>query len=121
MTSWYLTSGGPAVGRARARVWLHGLTLAGALLAFGAPAVSAQAPAPSEPQRSVPADDPVLADLDLEDLVNVKVYAASKFVQDVAQAPASVTVVGSDEIRRQGYRTLADILRGVRRCSSASS
>ncbi len=114
MTSWYLTSGGPAVGRARARVWLHGLTLAGALLAFGAPAVSAQAPAPSEPQRSVPADDPVLADLDLEDLVNVKVYAASKFVQDVAQAPASVTVVGSDEIRRQGYRTLADILRGVR-------
>jgi iron complex outermembrane receptor protein len=42
------------------------------------------------------------------------VYAASKFVQDVAQAPASVTIIGADEIRRHGYRTLADVLRSVR-------
>jgi len=55
-----------------------------------------------------------LSGLALEDLLNVKVYAASKFVQEVAQAPASVTIVSSDEIRRQGYRTLADLLRSVR-------
>jgi iron complex outermembrane receptor protein len=55
-----------------------------------------------------------LSDLALEDLLNVKVYAASKFVQDVAQAPASVTIIAADEIRRHGYRTLADILRSVR-------
>lgn len=55
-----------------------------------------------------------LTALALEDLLNVKVYAASKFVQDVAQAPASVTIVPADEIRRHGYRTLADVLRGVR-------
>ncbi len=55
-----------------------------------------------------------LPDLGLEDLLNIKVYAASRFLQDVAQAPASVTIVGADEIRRHGYRSLADVLRGVR-------
>ncbi len=97
-------------------VWLRGLTLTCLLLALAATAVRAQAPGvPAPPQRPAPdGTDPGLTDLALEDLVNVKVYAASRFVQDVAQAPASVTIVGADEIRRQGYRTLADILRNVR-------
>ncbi len=95
--------------------WLRRLTLTSLLLALGPSPVRAQPPAAAEPQRPAPADaDAALTELALEDLVNVKVYAASKFVQDVAQAPASVTVVGSDEIRHQGYRTLADILRSVR-------
>ncbi len=55
-----------------------------------------------------------LSELALEDLLNVEVYAASKFMQDVTHAPASVSVVGADEIRRHGYRTIADILRSVR-------
>ena len=55
-----------------------------------------------------------LVDLPLEDLLDVKVYAASKFVHDVAHAPASVTIVTADEIRTHGYRTLADALRSVR-------
>jgi iron complex outermembrane receptor protein len=55
-----------------------------------------------------------LTDLALEDLMKVKVYAASKFVQNVARAPSSVSLVTAEEIRRHGYRTLADVLQSVR-------
>jgi iron complex outermembrane receptor protein len=65
-----------------------------------------------------PGDGPQnLAQLDLEDLLRVKVdtvYAASKFVQEVAQAPASVSIITAEEIRDHDYRTLADILGHVR-------
>lgn len=83
------------------------------LMGLCAPVSRAQSPpeAPTGQQGTGGGD---LADLALEDLLDMKVYAASKFLQDVAQAPASVTIVASDEIRRQGYRTLADILRSVR-------
>jgi iron complex outermembrane receptor protein len=60
---------------------------------------------------------PNLADLSLEDLMLIKVASvqgASGFLQKVTEAPASVTIVTSDEIQRYGYRTLADILRNVR-------
>ncbi|MGC4081133.1 MAG: TonB-dependent receptor [Vicinamibacterales bacterium] len=66
------------------------------------------------PAQDAPTDIRDLSELGLEDLLHVKVYAASKFLQDQAQAPASVTVIRAEEIRRQGYRTLADIFRGVR-------
>ena len=46
--------------------------------------------------------------------MNIQVYSASKSVQSVSDAPASVTVVTADEIQKYGYRTLADILRDVR-------
>lgn len=39
---------------------------------------------------------------------------ASKFPQKATQAPASVTVVTAEQIRQFGYRTLADILNGIR-------
>lgn len=58
-----------------------------------------------------------LADLSIEELMQVRVdsvYGASKHEQKVTQAPSSVTIVTADEIRRMGYRTLADALRSVR-------
>src|SRR4029077_100418 len=62
-------------------------------------------------------DTPNLLDLSLEDLMSIEidsVYGASGFKQKVTEAPASVTIITSDEIQKFGYRTLADILRNVR-------
>lgn len=41
------------------------------------------------------------------------VSAASRFTQKVNEAPASVSIVTADEIRKFGYRTLADILQSL--------
>lgn len=54
--------------------------------------------------------------LSLEQLLEVnvdKVYGASKYEQKLTQAPSSVSLVARDEIQKQGYRTLADVLRSV--------
>lgn len=42
------------------------------------------------------------------------VTTASRYEQKSTEAPASITVITADDIRRYGYRTLADILRSVR-------
>jgi iron complex outermembrane receptor protein len=42
------------------------------------------------------------------------VYSASKYEQKVTEAPSSVSIITSDEIKKFGYRTLAEILRSVR-------
>ena len=41
-------------------------------------------------------------------------FGASERLQPVTEAPASVSFITAEEIARYGYRTLADILRGVR-------
>jgi len=59
---------------------------------------------------------PDLTDLPLETLMEIevpKVYGASKFDQKTTEAPSSITVITADEIKRYGYRTLADVLRSV--------
>lgn len=58
-----------------------------------------------------------LADLSLEELLEIRVdevVGASRFKQKVREAPASVTVITADEIRKFGYRTLSEVLGGVR-------
>src|SRR5581483_5111330 len=58
-----------------------------------------------------------LGDLSIEQLMDLrveKVYSASKYEQSVTQAPASVSIVSADDIRKFGYRTLAEILRSIR-------
>ena len=53
----------------------------------------------------------------MEQLLEVKVntvYGASKHEQKISEAPSAVSIITGDEIKEQGYRTLADILGGVR-------
>jgi outer membrane receptor for ferrienterochelin and colicins len=62
-------------------------------------------------------DTPNLLDMSLEDLMSIEidsVSGASGFKQKVTEAPASVTIITSEEIQKFGYKTLADILRNVR-------
>ena len=57
-----------------------------------------------------------LTDLSLEALMNLdvpKVFSASKVEQRTAEAPASVSIVTSDEIKKYGYQTLGDVLESV--------
>ena len=41
------------------------------------------------------------------------VYGASKFEQKITEAPSFVSLITSDEIRKYGYRSLAEILQSV--------
>jgi len=55
-----------------------------------------------------------LTQLPLEQLMSIDVvYGASKHQQKVTEAPSFVSVVTSEDIARNGYRTLADVLRSV--------
>jgi outer membrane receptor for ferrienterochelin and colicin len=51
---------------------------------------------------------------DLEQLLATPVYAASKYKQSVMEAPASVTVLTQGDIRSFSWRTLGEVLGGVR-------
>ena len=55
-----------------------------------------------------------LTTLSLEDLLNVQVDSASLFSQKTSEAPASVSVLSSEDFRDYGWRTLADALNSVR-------
>jgi outer membrane receptor for ferrienterochelin and colicins len=68
----------------------------------------------SEPRGDI---QPALTNLSIEELMEIEVatvYGASKYEQKVTEAPSSVTIVTDDDIKKYGYRTLADILRSVR-------
>lgn len=54
------------------------------------------------------------AEAELEQLLSTPVYAASKYKQTLADAPASVTVLTQGDIRAFGWRTLGEVLNGVR-------
>jgi iron complex outermembrane receptor protein len=92
-----------------------------ALFVLAAPAVRSQTPAvnkeetPATTKTELPAVGKAtdLTELPLETLMQMevpKVFSASKFEQKATEAPASVTVISEEEIKRYGYRTLADVL-----------
>lgn len=61
-------------------------------------------------------DEDSLFAMSLEELMTVEidtVRTASKYDQKISEAPSSVTVIRADEIRKYGYRTLAEVLRSV--------
>jgi iron complex outermembrane receptor protein len=51
----------------------------------------------------------------IEDLAeqSYTVYGASKYEQKTSEAPAFVTIITADEIRKYGYKTLADVIESV--------
>ena len=60
---------------------------------------------------------PDLMEMSVEELMSVEVatvFGASRYEQKVTEAPASVSIISADEIRKYGYRTLADALNSVR-------
>lgn len=66
---------------------------------------------------AMPADgadfDP-LADLPLEQLLDMSVAGSSRFAQRRSEAPAAISVIGREEIEALGYRTLSEALQTVR-------
>lgn len=58
-----------------------------------------------------------LKKLSIEELMEIEVEtvtSTSKHEQKVTEAPSSVTIIKAEDIRKYGYRTLADILQSVR-------
>ena len=78
-------------------------------LALFAP-ISALAAGSDEPPPENAAEGEAVSDLDLVKLLNVEVSTASKTAESVEDAPAVITVVTREEIRRWGYQTVAEVL-----------
>ena len=55
-----------------------------------------------------------IAQLPLEQLMQMEVRTASRYAQTALEAPAVVSVVTADDIRLFGYRTLAEVLGSMR-------
>ncbi len=53
-------------------------------------------------------------DFSLDSLLNIKISTAAKYEQTSREAPASVTIISSEDIERFGYRTLDEVLMTVR-------
>jgi len=83
------------------------------LAGLAAAQVASQAPQPGG------ASD--LGSLDLESLLTTKVITASKFSENMADAPGVISVISQDELRRFGGTTLQEVLERVAGLSIASA
>jgi outer membrane receptor for ferrienterochelin and colicins len=54
-----------------------------------------------------------LLDLSLEELMNIKVVTASGYLQSIAEAPSTITVITAQQISDRGYEQLEDALRDI--------
>src|SRR5207248_3129476 len=80
-------------------------------LVFAVVSTFSMAAAEPPPPKSID-----LTEMPLEDLMKLdvpKVYAASKVEQKTTEAPSSITIVTADEVKKYGYRTLADLLQSA--------
>lgn len=68
---------------------------------------------PLLPARASPADPAPLLELSLEDLQRYPVITASRHEQPLWRAPAIVSVLDGEDLRRQGYRSVAEALRTI--------
>jgi iron complex outermembrane receptor protein len=76
--------------------------------ALAVPAGAAQSNAADNPPAT--AD---LTEMSLESLMNVTVTGASRYAQKSGEAPTYASVVTAGDIRKNGYRNLADVLRAL--------
>src|SRR6185369_2882258 len=63
----------------------------------------------AEETNAIPQKPPENPELRLEDLTKLEiptVEGASKYSQKTTEAPASVSIITSDDVRKYGYRTL---------------
>ena len=63
--------------------------------------------------RAGASDKVDIADLELESLLDPEVVSASRRLEKVSEAPASVFVLTAEEIRDQGFRSIAEALASV--------
>jgi outer membrane receptor protein involved in Fe transport len=85
----------------------------GVALLCGPPCL-AYDPQSADPPGQTGQADQDLSALTLDQLMQVKVQSAALHPQTLQDAPASVTVITAEDIRKYGYRTLGEALASVR-------
>jgi outer membrane receptor protein involved in Fe transport len=86
------------------------------LLACSAAFAQSATPAGSNADVALaaPTATPDLTSLSMEELLGLKVYSASRHLENSQEAPAAVTVLTAQEISAYGWRTLGDALNSAR-------